>query len=687
MSSSLTVDDLRAQLSQLGLSTRGHRPELRARLKRSRIRQEAPPALAGLGEMAVMGSLSGISTDSQCSSAGERSTMHSAPLTPRTSKSSASPRSPVPSLASPRSFATPTSPSRQSRDGPKRNSGRLKPCRSANHPLSPAIDGYMSRPVSAVYQNALGEASTSSATSVTQSPSASRLGAEQELEHYDSFLVLDVEATCERGPPQRTRSASFDWPNEIIELPVILLQWKPRRAIQVHQLEQRATASNVHPPTSPAALHRSAGPSSPASPKNESYRSTASLAQDELTQLAGLGANKDAIDALQTPSSEDEPSLVVVDTFHTFVRPTWRPRLTRFCRELTGIDQSTIDAAPTFPAALDALRAFLSRHSLLEAPTGPRSRPLPARSRTNGSSSYRLSVPSTPSSPAFVSNAPSNTGTTATVASSAGVAERPIPALRRGVTWVTHGPFDLRDFVVKQSFMSGFDGPPRFMRGPLIDVRKSIQTLYDVERPLPTEKWGDHDAVSAPGGKVSEQAAPGLHNTEEGTTAASSTLYDFASTNPNTTAATSLDEFLPVEHLARTRTQKHDSTDTSASKRRSTHISSAGMQQSKKAPIRDTTISGLLAVLKLQPFEGRLHSGMDDTRNIARLMQDARRMSDLERRSRLLKSCLLPNVNLEKAMGRRWHWMGDVLGQVSWDAPEERDTDVEDAQDASLATL
>jgi inhibitor of KinA sporulation pathway (predicted exonuclease) len=42
--------------------------------------------------------------------------------------------------------------------------------------------------------------------------------------------------------------------------------------------------------------------------------------------------------------------------FQTFVRPRRLPRLSRFCRELTGITQEDVDAAPTFP---EALRLFL----------------------------------------------------------------------------------------------------------------------------------------------------------------------------------------------------------------------------------------------------------------------------------------------------------------------------------------
>lgn len=42
--------------------------------------------------------------------------------------------------------------------------------------------------------------------------------------------------------------------------------------------------------------------------------------------------------------------------FQTFVRPLRLPHLSSFCRELTGITQENVDAAPSFP---EALRSFL----------------------------------------------------------------------------------------------------------------------------------------------------------------------------------------------------------------------------------------------------------------------------------------------------------------------------------------
>ncbi len=49
--------------------------------------------------------------------------------------------------------------------------------------------------------------------------------------------------------------------------------------------------------------------------------------------------------------------------FQTFVRPQRLPRLSSFCRELTGITQENVDTAPPFP---EALRLFLEWSQPLE---------------------------------------------------------------------------------------------------------------------------------------------------------------------------------------------------------------------------------------------------------------------------------------------------------------------------------
>lgn len=49
--------------------------------------------------------------------------------------------------------------------------------------------------------------------------------------------------------------------------------------------------------------------------------------------------------------------------FQTFVRPLRLPRLSSFCRELTGITQESVDNAPNFP---EALQLFLEWSQPLE---------------------------------------------------------------------------------------------------------------------------------------------------------------------------------------------------------------------------------------------------------------------------------------------------------------------------------
>lgn len=55
----------------------------------------------------------------------------------------------------------------------------------------------------------------------------------------------------------------------------------------------------------------------------------------------------------------DPETLRPVDSFQTFVRPFVRPTLTAFCTELTTIRQEDVDAAPTFPEAVDAVTRWL----------------------------------------------------------------------------------------------------------------------------------------------------------------------------------------------------------------------------------------------------------------------------------------------------------------------------------------
>ncbi|TFK72521.1 hypothetical protein BDN72DRAFT_869441 [Pluteus cervinus] len=245
------------------------------------------------------------------------------------------------------------------------------------------------------------------------------------LQPYEKFLVLDVEATCHRG-------TSFDFPNEIIEFPVSLLQWKDR-------------TENCH-----------------------------------------------------------ASQLEVVGEFRSFVRPTWKPTLSQFCKDLTGITQEQVDIAPTFPEVLARFHKFLVKHGLVDEQTGER---------------------------------------------------------RVRFCWCSDGPFDVRDFVVKQCFISNIP-IPHWLRGDILDVRLAVNYWLGVQA---------------------------LQRPESGP-------RDFP-------------------------------------RRRSLNIPSQ------------------LEVLGLPVFEGRQHCGIDDTRNLAKIV------TELARRG----VCLLPNTAIEPY--RRWQWMGK-RGQI-----------------------
>src|SRR5689334_3282558 len=84
-----------------------------------------------------------------------------------------------------------------------------------------------------------------------------------------------------------------------------------------------------------------------------------------------------------------EDKLEVVDEFRSFVKPSWRPILSDFCMELTGITQvcrpfirvfyhhiesndpvdmcqTQVDSAPHFPQVLESFAEFLIKNGLID---------------------------------------------------------------------------------------------------------------------------------------------------------------------------------------------------------------------------------------------------------------------------------------------------------------------------------
>ncbi len=57
----------------------------------------------------------------------------------------------------------------------------------------------------------------------------------------------------------------------------------------------------------------------------------------------------------------DTEALAVVDRIQLYVRPLVLPELSRFCTELTGIEQATVDAADDFPAAFKRYEEWVAR--------------------------------------------------------------------------------------------------------------------------------------------------------------------------------------------------------------------------------------------------------------------------------------------------------------------------------------
>jgi 3'-5' exoribonuclease 1 len=58
--------------------------------------------------------------------------------------------------------------------------------------------------------------------------------------------------------------------------------------------------------------------------------------------------------------------LKIIDTFHKYVCPTLKPKLTDFCINLTGITQKVVDEASTFSTVYEEFKTWLSKYD--EAP-------------------------------------------------------------------------------------------------------------------------------------------------------------------------------------------------------------------------------------------------------------------------------------------------------------------------------
>lgn len=60
----------------------------------------------------------------------------------------------------------------------------------------------------------------------------------------------------------------------------------------------------------------------------------------------------------------DSEKQVIIDEFHCFVKPKLNPVLTKFCIDLTGISQKTVDDADDFTVVLKKFESWLTKHKL-----------------------------------------------------------------------------------------------------------------------------------------------------------------------------------------------------------------------------------------------------------------------------------------------------------------------------------
>lgn len=59
----------------------------------------------------------------------------------------------------------------------------------------------------------------------------------------------------------------------------------------------------------------------------------------------------------------DSHTLDIVDEYNAFVKPVRHPQLTRFCTNLTRIQQADVDSAPEYPEVICAFKSWLQSYA------------------------------------------------------------------------------------------------------------------------------------------------------------------------------------------------------------------------------------------------------------------------------------------------------------------------------------
>lgn len=161
--------------------------------------------------------------------------------------------------------------------------------------------------------------------------------------------------------------------------------------------------------------------------------------------------------------------------------------------------------------------------------------------------------------------------------------------LKKDVIWCSHGPCDLRDFVPKSCFIAEMQfGPPDWFRGPVLDVRKAVFAYTAAKREVKRQL----EAQRTPRNGTTTSSYPRLSSERSGTCPIYlAPFFDGGESRRKEKSRIGARSGLPNGNSSR-----------------------------QRSPLRDGTIPALLDIMKIAPFEGRLHCGMDDTKNLARVL-------------------------------------------------------------------
>jgi 2'-phosphotransferase len=258
--------------------------------------------------------------------------------------------------------------------------------------------------------------STAVSPSVTVTPSAKSTSRVQHLSGPPSVAAAPPPPAPSLGDqkPSSSATAPMSWAN--------LVQANPPSPSSHPQPKPAPRKSNPPPPSPSSSTPPSSAPSSVDYYCIIDFEATC-LQDVRITPQEIIEFPAIMINALTMKTVEEELGSGH-GVFHSYIRPIHHPRLSSFCTELTGIEQATVDAAPTFPLVYERFLHFLqpfTRSSSLSYPLTPSS-----SSSSSASSSSSPSLPPSAYSPVTYSN----------------------------IVFVSHGDFDFQTALRSQCHLS-----------------------------------------------------------------------------------------------------------------------------------------------------------------------------------------------------------------------------------------